>query len=171
MQSECAWYASLAQLWPYCFLLPLPPNTTTTTTSSHEQKIQHNSANDVICGSAEVSSHCCPAQLYQSEKQKRKTHPFIQRNISKVPWMLKSFQLSRALLAAPPHPSHLSLYSSRRGSLVDCAPFQTHFSCPPICFFKDNQWTVDTEQRFYPASNHIVQLFTFCFSFNVLQLF
>ncbi len=171
MQSECAWYASLAQLWLYCFLLPLPPYTTTTS-SSHEQKTQDSSANDVICGSAEVSPHCCRTQLYHSWKQKRKIHPFIQRNISKVPQMLKSFQLCRALLATPPRSSHLSLSSSRRASLVDWAPFQTHFSCPPISLFKDNQWTAKhTEQRFYPTSNRIVQLLTFCLSHNVLQPF
>lgn len=155
MQSECAWYASLAQLWPYCFLLLLPPNTTPTTTtaaSSHEQKTQRNSANDVICGSAEVSPHCCRTQLHHSGKQIRKIR-FIQRGISKVPQMLKSVQPSGALLAAPPRSSHLSLSSSRRRSLVDWAPFQTHFSCPPISFFRDSQWTAKhTLQHFYPTS-------------------
>ena len=118
MQSECAWYASLAQLWMYCFLLHTPPTTTTTTstaTSSHVQKIQHNSAK------------WCHWWYSTLGNKKGKIHPFIQR-ISKVARMLKSFQLSRARPAAPPRSSHLSLSPSRRGSLVDWAPFQTRFS-------------------------------------------
>lgn len=115
-----------------CFIGPIvaffcspPPNTTTSPGT------QHNSANDVICGSAEVSPRRCRrTQLYHSGKQKRETHPFIQRSISKVPQILPAEQ--RPPLAAPPRSSHLSLSSSRRRSLVDWAPFQTHFSCPPM---------------------------------------
>lgn len=65
--------------WPNCgFLLP-PPSSTITSPGT-----QHNSANDVICGSPEVSPCLRCTQLYHSGKQKRKAHPFIQRSISKV---------------------------------------------------------------------------------------
>lgn len=136
--------------WPNCgFLLQPPPNTTTSPGT------QHNSANDVICGSAEVSPRRCRCtQLYHSGKQKRETHPFIQRSISKVPQILPAEQSPP--LAAPPRSSHLSLSSSRRRSLVDWAPFQTHFSCPPMSCFEDNQNTV--KLRFYTTSSPIVQL-------------
>lgn len=68
-----------------CFIGPIvaffcsPPPGTITSPGT-----QHNSANDVICGSAEVSPCRRCTQLYHSGRQKRKAHPFIQRSISKV---------------------------------------------------------------------------------------
>lgn len=58
--------------WPNCgFLLQPPPNTTTSPGT------QHNSANDVICGSAEVSPRRRRhfTQLYPSGKQKKGNTP------------------------------------------------------------------------------------------------
>lgn len=80
-----------------------------------------------------VALQRCPlaaAELNYSTlgNKKGKILPLFIQRISKVARMLKSFQLSRARPAAPPHSSHLSLSTSRRGSLVDWAPFQTHFS-------------------------------------------
>lgn len=123
-----------------CFIGPIvaffcrPPPGTITSPGT-----QHNSANDVICGSAEVSPCCRCTQLYHSGKQKMKAHPFIQRSISKVA------QIPPAeLLAAPPHSSHLTLSPSRRRSLIQWTPFQARFLRPPMSCFMDNQNTTNT---------------------------
>lgn len=56
--------------WPNCGRIAFFSNSTTTENTT-------NSANDVICGSAEVSPHCCRTQLYHSGKQKEKIHPLF----------------------------------------------------------------------------------------------
>lgn len=78
--ANAKWMQLICFICPIVAILlssPTPIHNTTSTSSSYEQKTQHNSADDVICGSAEMPPLCC-TQLYHCGKQKKEkgTPPF-----------------------------------------------------------------------------------------------
>lgn len=101
MQSECVWYASLAQLWLRCFLLSFLTTTTTTTTlsmESQELKIQHNSkwCNLWLCSGApqpHLHLHSTAELNYTilGNKKKKPTHLCSKTHIkaNRNPWILR----------------------------------------------------------------------------------
>lgn len=158
MQSECAWYASLAQLWTYCFLLhtpptPPPPPQPQPPPPPPPRRLMCGKYNTTLQMMSLVALQRCPlaaAELNYSTlgNKKGKILPLFIQRISKVARMLKSFQLSRA--RPPPLPAHPTYHCLRAGggrSLIGL-----HFK--HICHVSANKFlqgrSADSKkQRFY----------------------
>lgn len=119
MQSECAWYASLAQLWTYCFLLPLPLSTTTI--SSYEQATQLCKwCNLWLCRGVRVLSSSAALLNYTTlgKEREKYTPSFKEIYQSYLESLNPSSWAERHSLPLPVHPTYHCLEAGGVRSLI-----------------------------------------------------